>query len=226
MKVTERDVKLVRDASLSRVLSRSQTIELDYFGSISRANSRLRVLCEEAYLKVLSTPFFGQYLYGPGPRAKEIVGDRIANLLSVRTPSPQLVQHSLAVTSLRVTLCRAGATNWRFEPQVTQAFIWKGNRYEVRPDGFVLEGGTPTFLECDMGHVSLSKFESKLTAFRAFNLSGALGTVHGSDEYRILTVTTSDVRKARIKDLAKRLEVPMVAKTFEEFGINLPGGWS
>ena len=209
-----------------QVLSRSQFVELGYFNSTSRVNARLQVLAKVGYLRVLSTPFFGQHLYSAGPKAKDIVGDRIADLLSVRTPSPQLVQHSMAVTSLRIHLCQSGGANWRFEPQVTQAFIWKGRRFEVRPDGFITQAGVPTFIECTLGHVSLPKFESKLESFRAFHQSGALSAAYATENHQILTVTTSTVRKMRLRKLADCLGVPFEIQTFADLGISLPGGWS
>ncbi len=226
MRLTPRDIRIVKEAVLSHVLSRDQFVGLGYFGSESRCTDRLRALCNESYLRVLETPFFGQYLYVPGTRAKEIVGDRLVALITGRSPSPRHVQHSLAVTDVRQVLAAASATKWRFEAQLHQSFSWLGQTYEVRPDGFVERNEIPTFLEVDLGHKGLPAFTETLRAYAALLKSGAFRETYGRESFTLLTVTTCASRKTRMIEAAKSIGVPFTCLLFEELGIRTPGGWS
>ncbi|MBI1331283.1 MAG: hypothetical protein GC165_00215 [Armatimonadetes bacterium] len=226
MRFTDRDFRVVKESVLSHVVARDQFISLGYFGSPSRCTDRLRGLCRESYLRVLPTPYFAQYLYATGPRAKEVVGARLASLLAARTPTPRHVQHCLAVTDVRCALLSAGAKRWRFEPQVHQAFGWLGQTHEVKPDGYVERQGLPTFLEIDLGHCGLPKFTDKLRSFAAFLRSGVFKETYGVERFEVLTVTMSAVRKARMLEAAKLVGAPLSCALFEELGVRTPGGWS
>lgn len=223
--ITERDLKVVRDVCLSQVLSRDQIRQL-YFGSLSRTNTRLRLLCSQDLLKVHTTPFHAQHLYVPGRSARDVVGIRIADLMSCRPPSPAFLQHCLAVTNVRLRLLADAATDWRFEQQVKQEFGWRSRRIVVRPDGFVTRNGIPTFLEVDLDHVSLPKFRVKLLGYAAFLESKVFSRTYGADQFELLTVTTTKGRKRRLQELAKTAGVSMNCLTFEELGVKAPGGWS
>jgi hypothetical protein len=225
MKLTERDFRMVRDICLSHVVSRDQLIALGYFGSITRANTRLRTLCEGGLLKRLTTEFHAQNLYMAGPRAKDIVGDRIAALLSGRRPSPQFVQHALAVTDVRTRLM-ANYSAWRFEPQVRQAFTWRGRQFEVRPDGVAIGSCEHLLVEVDLGHVSGARFKEKAIAYAAYLQSNAFEGVYGKSPLSVLTVTTSLVRRANLLAAAAALGSHFKCMTFEELGVRTPGGWS
>lgn len=56
MRFTERDIKLVRDIALSHIVSRDQVIDLGYFDSVTRCNSRLRGLVAADAVRKVSTP--------------------------------------------------------------------------------------------------------------------------------------------------------------------------
>lgn len=225
MKLTDRDLKLIRDVALSHLLSRDQATTL-YFGSTARANARLRLLACEDFLKVLRTPFHTQHLYAAGPRAREVVGDRIASIISWRSPSPQFVQHALAVTDVRAAFIAAGCTSWRFEPQVRQEFVWQRSRYEVKPDGFLVRDSIPTFLEIDLGHVGPPKFIRKLQAYRAFELSGEFARTYHAPKFKMLAVTIGEHRRTRLLEAAMSVGFDISCLTFAELGVRTPGGWS
>ena len=225
MKLTERDFRMVRDICLSHVVSRDQLIALGYFGSITRANTRLRTLCEAGLVRSLTTAFHAQNLYASGPKAKEIVGDRIAALLAGRRPSPQFVQHALAVTDVRSKLM-AKYSAWRFEPQVRQTFTWRGKQYEVRPDGVAIGSSGHLLIEVDLGHVSGARFKEKAIAYAAYLQSNTFEGVYGKSPLSVLTVTTSLVRRANLLAAAAVLGSHFTCTTFEELGVRTPGGWS
>lgn len=226
MKFTDRDVRLVRDIALSHVLSRDQIIRLGYFTSVSRCNRTMCRLQDSGVVSVLTTPFFTQRLYTVGAAAVEVLGERIARLLTFRTPSPRYLQHAIATTEVRLALTSEGGTDWRFEPQLRHAFSWAGRTHEVRPDGYLLVDGRVTVLEVDLGNVSHTKFGQKLRAFDSYLRSGAFSSAYGASTFDVLTLTTGSLRCSRLKSLAPRSEVCFQFHTFDELGIAIPGGWS
>lgn len=226
MRLTERDVRLLRDLSLSHVLSRDQTISLGYFGSVTRANTRLRGLREMRLVRALDTPFFSQSLYAVLPKASEVVGERLAPLTAARTGSPRFLQHALCVTNARVALLAKGATSWRFEQQARAAFRYGGRDHEVRPDGLALVEGRPVAVEADLGHVAPAKFREKLRSYDAFALSGEC-RLWGDKSFTLLVVTTGKLRAARLSRLLPdNPGFAFACRPHDQLGIPFPGAWS
>lgn len=224
---TERDARLLRDLVLSHVLSRDQAIALGYFGSVTRANARLRGLRELGLVRALDTPFFAQGLYAATPKASGLVGERLAPLAASRTGSPRFLQHALCVTNVRVAMLGRGATGWRFEQQLRAAFRSGGKDLEVRPDGMAVDAGRLVAVEADLGHVAPAKFREKLRAYEAFALSGECCRAWGQDAFTLLVVTTGPLRAAR---LARLLPAPrgfrLACRPHDALGIGFPGAWS
>ena len=225
MRLTRRDVRLVGDIALSHVMSRDQILALGYFGSVTRANTRLRALGELSLICRLEPPFFGQGLYVAGSSASEIVAGRIARLVGGRAPSPRFIQHALSVTNVRLAFGRKGPGEWRFEQQ-----LWRKldgpNPMEVRPDGLFM-ATTPIFVEADMGHVAPSKFKEKLSSYRILAHSGQCHSLYGFAQFRVLTVTTGNLRARHLR----RLLPPdpgfdLMVQTFEEVGVAPISAWS
>lgn len=225
MIITDRDIRLVKDIALSHVLSRDQIIRLGYFSSISRCNRRLATLAQAQVIAVYTTPFHTQHLYIPGSNAYRVVGERIAALLTGRTGSPRYLQHALAVTDARIALSASEPTKWKFEQQVWDDFTWGGVGHQVRPDGLIIGGGRPTFVEVDLGHVAPSKFAKKLRSYQAYLDSGAFQVSYGSSEFTLLAVTTTRSRAKRFERLVSQ-SFPAQYVTFSELGIVPQGGWS
>lgn len=226
MKLTVRDVRLLRDLALSHVLSRDQLLALNYFGSVTRANNRLRSLRAEGLVRKIETPFFGQGLYGAGVKAVSVVGDRIGQLLAGRTGSPRFLQHALAVTNCRICLTADGSS-WRFEQQATEDFQFLGKAVEVRPDGLMVKTDRVTAVEVDLGHVSPAKFREKLISYDRFVLSRECERRWGSSSLKVLVVTTGKLRASRLLRLApKEKTFDYVCVPHEALGISFPGAWS
>lgn len=227
MWLTERDVRLLRDLSLSHVLSRDQVIELGYFGSVTRANTRLRELRGLGLLRQLDTPFFSQSLYAVTSRASEVVGERLYALTATRTGSPRFLQHALCVTNVRISLLKRGAEHWRFEQQVSTAFRFGGRGFEVRPDGLALTPGALVAVEADLGHVAPEKFRQKLKGYEAFVSSGECLSAWGLPTFSLLVVTTGPLRAKR---LSRLLPSPcgfeFICKPSDRLGIPFAGAWS
>ena len=228
IRLTERDVRLLRDLVLSHCLTRAtKTIALGYFGSVTRANARLRGLRELGLAKALDTPFLGQFLYAATPRAADAVGERLAPLAAARVGSPRFVRHALCVTNVRIALMAKGAGGWRFEQQCRHAFRHVGRDWEVRPDGLALTATGPVAVEADLGHVAPAKFREKLRAYEAFALSGECRPAWGHGSFTLLVVTTGPLRAAR---LARLLPDPrgfrLACRPHDQLGVPFPGAWS
>lgn len=225
MIVTERDIRLVRDIALSHVLSRDQILSL-YFGSVTRANTRLRELAKIQLVRRLETPFFSQSLYTTGRRAEEVVGNRIAPLLRRRLDSPRFLQHALSVTNARIELTRRFEGEWRFEQQSRATFIHQ-KAWDVRPDGVLLTRNVPILLEVDMGHVGAPSFLLKLKGYRAYLQSGKFERTYACKTFRLLTLTKGTARAHRLSRLLPpESAFEFVVQTFDELGIPTIGGWS
>jgi len=223
MRLTKRDHLLIRDISLSHLAARDQLIHLGYFNSITRANSRLRLLVKERFLTALTTPFHAQTLYAPGPLAAEVVGGRIAPLLAGRTGSPRFIQHALSVTNVRIALLARGATGWRFEAQLWHEI---GGRM-LKPDGLILTARTPAFVECDLGHVSPAKFKEKLITFKALAQEGRCADLYGFPSFRLIVITTGPRRSRSLRALLPaNAGFEYLVQTFDELGVPVLGGWS
>ena len=227
MRLTERDVRLVRDLALSHVLSRDQILSLGYFSSVTRTNTRLRELRSIGQVRSLMTPFFGQHLYAAGPSASSVVGERISPILAGRTGTPRFVQHALCVTNVRIALALHGMVQWKFEQQSRSAFEYAGRRFEVRPDGLALLPNGMVAVEVDLGHVAVAKFRDKLLAYDAFVASGCCARYWRTDTLRLLTVTTGKLRASRLQRVATNgLQIYTKFSTHDDLEVQFPGSWS
>ncbi len=222
MRLTKRDGLLLEDLAHSHVLSRDQILELGYFSSITRVNTRLRDLQKHRFVNVLDTPFFGQRLYQCGKQARDVVSVRTARLIVPRQVSPRFLQHALATTNVRIALRRRGEAQWRFEQE-----LWrKVSGVEIRPDGLFL-GQSAIFVEVDMGHVAPAKFREKLLAYGVLSGSGQCKTLFGFSDFRVLTVTTGSLRARHLRRLhSNDAGFPFLVQTFEEVGAAPISSWS
>lgn len=218
---------MTADAALSHVVSRDQFIALGYFGSVTRANARLRALVKAGYLWRIDTPFFAQGLYTATSRSSEIVGERVAPLAASRTRSPRFLQHALALTEIRIALLAKGATGWRFEQQLRASFRWAGREWEVRPDGMALDSAGPVAVECDLGFTNAAKWKRRFLAYSAWARSGECLLCWGHESFTLLVVTTGQRRASR---LARLLPIDpgfkLACKPYDRLGIRFPGSWS
>jgi hypothetical protein len=214
--------------ALSHVLSRNQLLDLKYFSTVTRVNSRLRGLINEGLVKRLETPFFSQSLYMAAPAASEVVGLKIGPLLASRSGTPRFLQHALSVTNTRIALMRKGASAWRFEQQLKADFISGGKTLEVRPDGLAMFRDKGLLaVEVDLGHVNPAKFAEKLRAYDAFIATGECERAWGESTFRLLTLTTGSLRA---KHLARSLPSGSTlihdVLTFDQFGVQAASNWS
>ena len=227
MILTDRDRRLLKDIALSHVLSRDQILNLSYFGSVSRANRRLRSLCESGLLRQLTVPLEQQRLYVAGAKAVMVVGERIGILIENRSSTPRFLQHALMTTDVRIALLNGGGEGWRYEQQVRDSYFWAGRTREFRPDGLVTSSFCVQFVEVDLGHVSRPKFARKVREYASYVASGRFLAVYGEKDKSLLVVTTGSLRRAHLSNVASGADIiPHRFMTYDELGIACRGGWS
>ncbi len=227
MRLTTRDLQLIKDVALSHVLSRDQIIELGYFATVTRVNTRLRELSKEGLVQRLATPFFNQGLYSVGSKATPILGLRIAPLVAGRTGSPRFIQHALCVTNARLGLLKRGTTAWKFEQQLWSQFDFRGKTWEVRPDGLAITPKGPIAVEVDLGHVAPAKFAHKLRAYEAFAASGQAAKQWGHASFKVLVIASGKLRAARLSKLFQPTpNIDFRCVSFNDFGLPEVGSWS
>lgn len=226
MKLTERDYQVVRDIALSHALTRDQVIQLGYFSSVTRTNTRLRGLVNAGVIQRIDTPFFNQSIYSVTRSAREIVGPRIATLVEKRSRTPRFLQHALCVTNVRIALLTRGWGSWRFEQQARASFQLGSRWLDVRPDGLVTGPTGLVAVEVDLGHVPTTKLKEKFRCYEQFAGSAACSKHWRTSEFDLLFVTTAESRSSRLKALAQEFEVKSVFRTFDALDVPTPGAWS
>lgn len=225
MRITKRDVTIIRDLALSHALTRDQFIRLGYFGSITRANTRLRDLIKCGWVRRLSTPFFQQSIYCVTKQAAEVVGERIAPVVRRRSVSPRFLQHALMITESRLALTKTHGGTWFFEQQLWRK-LRNGSGREVRPDGLVLSS-VASLIEVDLGHVSPAKFREKLLAYQELALSGQCSEFYGFDGFSLLTLTTGKSRARHLNRLTPNdAGFEHQVLTFADIGVAFSNPWS
>jgi hypothetical protein len=224
MRLTKRDISVVRDVALSHVLSRDQLIELGYFSSVTRVNTRLRQLIDVGLIARLDTPFFQQSLYRATKAAAEVVGERIAPLIEGRSASPKFVVHALQTTTIRIALTKKFNAAWRFEQQ-----LWRkvcANGPEVRPDGLIVSA-PPIFIEVDLGHASFPRVKEKIASYQALADSGRCEELYGFSDFRLLAITTGPLRAQHLRRaIPANARFDCLIQTFADLAITQISPWS
>jgi hypothetical protein len=227
VKLTARDHALVTDLALSHVLSRDQILALGYFNSVTRANTRLRLLRAHGFVASLETPFFHQSLYMAGSNTADVCGDWLASVLRGRSATPRFLQHALAVTNVRLSLLNRRALEWRFELPSRCECAYGGKTFQVRPDGIAVSTAGLTLIEVDCGHVAPFKFREKLLGFEAMLNSGRANAHWRASSFKVLTVTTGALRAKHLRALVPpNCSYDFRCETFSSLGITCPSGWS
>jgi len=215
-----RDLHLLRELSVLRVVDREQAKIVAGFTSTTRVNTRLLRLTRAGLLRRF---FLGS---GGGRKAIYALSQKGAQAAEVPCRGPRrpqgallvadnFVQHQLTVNSIYCTL-RYGAIP---APQVTFR-QWLGfyqpivSGLSLIPDGYVefttRSGITACFLEVDLGHESLTIWKGKAQNYLALALSGEYQKQFEQERFRVLVVASSERRLHSIR----RAVVAVTGKLF------------
>ncbi len=204
-----RDLHLLRELAVMRVVDREQAKIVAGFGSTSRANVRLLALTRAGMLRRF---FLGS---GGGRKALYVLSSKGAQAAQVPCRGPRrpqdavlvadyFVGHQLAVNAIYCTL-KYGVIPI---PQMTfhrwQSFhepVVPGIR--LIPDGYVefmTPGGIAScFLEVDLGHESQTIWKRKAEHYLEFALSGKYREHFGHERFRTLVLANSERRLHSIR---------------------------
>ena len=209
MIVQPRDIALLRELSVMRVVDREQAKIAGGFGSITRINTRLLALTRAGLLRRF---FLG---YGGGHKALYALSPKGAQLAEVPLRGPRRrqdemliadfsIQHQLAINEIYCAL-KFGSI------PVSQVRFHRWLAFHLPlvpglsliPDGYV-ELSMPSdidasFLEVDLGHEALSVWKEKTRHYMQFALSGKCQELLGQERFRVLVLANSPRRLQSIR---------------------------
>jgi hypothetical protein len=203
----DRDVHLLGELTVMRVIDREQAKVVAGFGSTTRANARLLALVQAGYLRRFFWGTVGgarKSLYSLSPLGAELAG------VPYRRPrhgkdevlaTDAFSAHQLEVNEIYCTL--------RYHPLPPQAkFIRWASFYEpldgiLVPDGYA-EIGTPGetlsfFFEIDRGNERGPAWRSKIQTYLTYATSGNFVKQFGRPRFRALVVVHSESRLTSLR---------------------------
>jgi Replication-relaxation len=205
-----RDLHLLGELSLLRIIDREQAKVVAGFHSTTRANARLLALTNAGLLN--------RYFVGTvagGKKAIYHLSSRGAKLVQVPRRGPRrrrdevvttdfFVEHQLGINEI---YCLA---KHRPIPLEESAFArWESfakpidSAASLIPDGFLVVNGSlasmAAFLEFDLGHENLRIWRAKIQSYLRYALSGEFESRFGLNRFRVLVVTPSETRRDAIR---------------------------
>jgi hypothetical protein len=204
-----RDREFLKELSVLRIVDHEQAMAVAGFGSLSRANKRLRKLTHAGLLRRF---FLGS---GGGRKALYSLSQRGAQLADVparglRRPQGAMlvadyfVEHQLAINAIYcavkfspISLPGIAFHRWlAFHETVSPEL-------RLIPDGYVEfhapAGVVAAFAEVDLGTESLSVWKEKTRQYLQLALSGAYRRVFVLDRFRVLVIARSERRQESIR---------------------------
>lgn len=202
-----RDLHLMRELAVMRVVDREQAKLVAGFGSTTRANARLLALTQAKFLRRFFWGTVGgarKSLYSLAPRGAAIAG------VPYRRPrrgedqvlaSDSYTEHQLAVNEIYATV------KYRALPPGVTFLRWMSFDDPVGsgliPDGYA-EMETPekrlaVFLEADLGTEGRKVWQEKVRAYLNYAASGDFTRRFGEPHFRTLVVTNSESRLASLR---------------------------
>jgi Replication-relaxation len=233
--VQERDRRLLRELGTLRIVDREMAKVVAGFGSTTRANTRLLKLTRAGLLHrffIGSIAAGRKAIYTLSPKGGILSGTdyrRISRSHGKTLVGDLYVEHQMRVNEVYVTVRHrelpAGLRfrGWRdFHEAFTQTT-------RLVPDGyFELEtpaGIRPMFLEADLGQQAMRVWEQKIRSYLQFAVSGDFTRLFRQPQFRVLVITTSPRRLAKIRSvIAKQTDKLFWLTDFQS--INRAGFWS
>lgn len=209
MIVQPRDLHLLRELSVMRVIDREQAKVVAGFTSTTRANTRLLTLTQSGLLRRF---FLGS---GGGRKALYALSAKGAQLAEVPMRGPRraqgamlvadfFVQHQLTVNhfycSLKYKTIPVSDVKFRRWLAFHQPVVSAVN---LIPDGYIEfttnSDTTACFIEVDLGHESLGIWKKKTRNYLQLALSGEYRKQFGQERFRVLVLVNSERRLHSIR---------------------------
>ena len=208
MVVQPRDITLLRECSVMRVMDRAQAMLAGGFGSVTRMNTRLLVLTRAGLLRRF---FIGS---DGGRKAIYALSAKGAQLAEVPLRGPRRRQNEMLVAdffvlhqlSVNEVYC---ALKFGALPPNVRFHRWMAFHEPIVPglplipDGYVefttSAGIFSTFLEVDLGHESLKVWKEKTNHYLQLALSGEYERQFGQARFRVLVLANTERRLKSIR---------------------------
>lgn len=207
--VQPRDRRFFAELATLRVVDIEQAMVIAGFGSISRANKRLRKLTNAGLLRRFN---LGS---GGGRKALYSISEKGARLAGVPVRGPRrpqgallvadfFVEHQLAVNSVYsavkfgpIPLRDVSFQRWMAFHETISPDL------RLIPDGYVefqtRRGLSAAFLEVDLGTENLNVWKEKTRQYLHLATAGLYRKMFGQDRFRVLVAANSERRKESIR---------------------------
>ena len=230
-----RDRRLLAELATMRIIDRELAKVAVGFRSTTRANARLLKLTRA---RLLNRFFVGSIaagrkaIYTLSKRGGVVAGTEyrpISRSHGKTLVGDLYVDHQMHINEVYCT------TKFRPLPIGTRFVGWRvfheplSQHSRVVPDGyFELQspaGTPPMFLEVDLGHQSMRVWEQKIRQYLQLAISGDFTRLFKKPQFRVLVITTSPRRLAKIRSLiAKHTDKVFWLSDFQT--ISRAGFWS
>ena len=203
----ERDMRLLRELAVMRVVDREQSKTVAGFGSTTRANARLLALTQAGLLHRF---FWGSVggarkgLYSLSPRGAALAG--VPHRRPRRGQGEVLAMdswsaHQLEVNEIYCTL------KYRPLPKDTRFIRWMSFQEPIFatliPDGYAVIGASgktvALFFEIDRGGESRPVWQAKAQSYLTYATSGNFARQFGQPQFRALVVVNSESRLTSLR---------------------------
>lgn len=210
----DRDVRLIREIAVMRVIDREQAKIVAGFGSTTRANARLLGLTEAGYLRRFFWGSVGgarKAIYALAPRGAEIAG---APERGPRRKRDQILaadffsMHQLSVNGVYCTLKFMGLPDGvTFVRWISFGEPIEGTH--LTPDGFAVVEffgkSSALFIEVDLGTENRKAWQTKVGAYLAYATSGNFARNFGAGQFRTLVIVPSESRITSLRSATAEL---------------------
>jgi len=230
----DRDIHLLRELAVMRVIDRKQAEIVAGFGSTTRANARLLALVNAGYLRRFFWGGVGvarKALYAASPRGADIVGmpDRGPRRARGQVLAADFFSmHQLLINEIYCLLY------YRPLPVGAKFIRWIAFHEPIQgtsliPDGYAeMEAESKKhafFIEADRGTENRAAWQQKVEAYLSYAASGSFAGRFGLQQFRVLVIANSESRISSISTATAALTTKIFRfTTFDR--INRDGIWT
>ena len=213
--IQDRDLHLLSELAVMRIIDREMTKIVAGFGSTTRANTRLLELTRAGFLRRFFVGTFGsgrKAVYTLSPKGAELVSARLGGIQRAEgklVSGDRFVEHQTGINEVylavkfRAVAHRDGRlARWHtFRQSISEAI-------KLTPDGYFeiasAQGVRATFLEVDLGTEALSVWHQKTAYYLQLAVSGEFTKRFRQPQFRVLVVANSDRRLNNIRAVVSR----------------------
>jgi DNA-binding HxlR family transcriptional regulator len=221
-RVSELDLKILRDISDYRVLDTRHILALHSEASPRTIQRRLQLLFQAGFLE-RPVYQFSQYkgtpsyiFYTLGRKGAQFLFPSQRTTKWTKQLKPTFLLHHLMVLDFRVILTLAlrnkkesKLLNWR-EDNLTDSVYLEGERLPISPDAFftIEDKGDLLhfFLEANRSTMESERFLKKMKAYWQWWLEEGHKKKFGISVFRVLTITISEERKENLRKITKKAD--------------------